>query len=95
MDRVICWSQAIHILVPRSRAGEDDLSRNTNHAHIAKGSSENWYCFGWSPEEHDNRAHCRCSKVANAVRKPRKKVEDDILMGGEDIAKVCAVEDVL
>ena len=46
-------------------------------------------------EEEDDGDDDGGAKVSNAVGEPGEDVENDVLVSGEDVAEVCAVEDVL
>jgi hypothetical protein len=94
LHRVVGRSKAVHVLVPRRRAGEEELDHNTGQVHVTKSSCKGGSGSGRAEEEHQTRADEGSTKVGDTVRQPGEDIEDDGLVSREDVAQVCAVEDV-
>lgn len=86
--------ESVFVLIPWRRAGEDELNGDTEDAHPAKGTRENWRGSRCGEDEDDERAHSGCSKVDDAVGKPSQDIQNRVLVGGEDVGKVGAVQNV-
>lgn len=95
MHGVVCWSQTVLVFVPWRRAGKEELDNDSSQIHVAKSSCKYWRGTRRSEEEHESRADERSSKVGDSIRQPGKDIQSDGLVGGKDVAQVCAVQDVL
>lgn len=93
-DGVVCGCQAINVLVPWWRAGEDDLDQDSGDVHVSKGAGPDGEGAGRAPDEHAGADDDGRDVVYDAVGDPSEEVEDGVLVGGQDVAEVCAVEDV-
>jgi hypothetical protein len=94
-DTVVGGGQTIRILVPGGRAGEDDLDQNSCDVHVAKGARPDGEGARGGPDEHASANNDRRHIVYDSVGQPGEDVEDCVLVRGEDVAEVGAVEDVL
>lgn len=92
---VYCGNKAVLALVPRRRAGEEKLNRNTSNAHPSKGASEDGSRAWRGENEHDERADERSGEVDNSVRQPSKNIENRVLVGRQNVGKVGSVQNVL
>lgn len=95
MHGIICWRKTIHIFVPRRGTGEYQLNRHTDNIEISKCPRIGWY-YPRRPEyEHHSRPDKWSSEVQDSIWKPCEQIKDPVLMRGEDIAEIGAVEYVL
>lgn len=95
LHRVVGRSEAVHVLVPRRRAGEEELDHNTSQVHVTKSSCKSGSGSGRAEQEHEARADEGGTEMGDAIRQPGEDIEDDGLVSREDVAQVCTVEDVL
>jgi hypothetical protein len=91
---VVGRSKAVHILIPGRRAGEEELDHNTGQVHVTESSCKSRSGSGRAEEEHETRADEGSTEMGDTVRQPGEDIEDDSLVSREDVAQVCAVEDV-
>lgn len=94
MHRVVCGSEAVHVLVPRRRAGEDELNHDAGQVHVSKSSCKGGGGSGRAEEEHETGADKGGAEVGDSVGQPGEDVEGNSLVGREDVAQVCAIKDV-
>lgn len=92
---VVSRRQTVHVLIPRRSAREAELNANANDVHPSECASKGGSGSGRTEDEHQTRADERRAEVGDAVRQPSQHVEKGALVGGEDVAQVRAVEDVL
>ena len=95
LDRVVCGSQAVSVLVPGRRAWEEELNGNCGHTDVTESAREEGNCAGRAEDEHNQRANERSTVVAETIRDPSQHVEHNVLVGRENVADVGTVEDVL
>ena len=72
--RVVGGREAIQILVPRRRAGENQLDANTCDVEIPKGARIDGDGARSREDKHDGGPDHRPAKVQEAVRDPRQDV---------------------
>jgi hypothetical protein len=94
LHRVVGGSETVHVLIPRRRAGEEELDHDTGQVHVTKGSCKRGSGSRRAEEEHEARADKGSTEMGDTVRQPGEDIEGDGLVGREDVAQVCAVEDV-
>lgn len=94
MHGVVGRSKTVHVLVPWGRAGENQLDHDTGQVHVAKGSCKSGSSSRRTEKEHETRADKGSTEMGDAVRQPGEDIENDGLVGGQNVAQVCAVEDV-
>jgi hypothetical protein len=82
------------ILVPGCRAGKEDLDDDTCEIDVAEGAAVDGQGAGGGEDEEDDCCDGGAAEVHDAVGEPGEDVEDDVLVGGEDVGEVGAVEDV-
>lgn len=92
---VVCWCKAMQVLVPWWRAREGGLDCDADQVHEAEGAGEDWECARCGKEEDGDGAEGWAGVVDYAVWDPSQNVEEDVLVLGEDVGQVGAVEDVL
>ena len=68
--------EAVLHLIPRGRAGEEQLDGDTENTHPTKGASPDWGSARGSKDEHNQSADDRSAKVAQAVGDPCENIED-------------------
>ena len=73
---------------------EAQLSSDTESVHISEGSRIDWQGTRTTENEHHGCSDERGDKMKDAVRDPGQHIEKSILVSGEDIAQICAIEDV-
>lgn len=94
-DGVVGRSQTICVLVPWGRAGKDGLDQHSRDVHVAESACPGW-CSTWgSPDKHAAADNDRRHIVDNTIWQPGEEIKDYVLVCGEDVAQVRAVEDVL
>ena len=94
-DGVVGGCQSVRVLVPGRRAGEDDLDYDGRHVHVAESAGPDGGGAGRAPDEHASGDDDGRDVVNDAVGDPGQQVQDDVLVGGHDVAQVGAIEDVL
>lgn len=82
------------ILVPGCRAGEQDLDDDAGEVDVAEGAAVDGQGAGGGEDKEDDCGDGGAAKVHDAVGEPGEDVEDDVLLCGEDVGEVRAVEDV-
>lgn len=95
LHAVVSWLQAVGLLVPGRRAGEDQLDGDGEHAHVAESTGKHGGGAGGGKEEEDGAADGGQRKVADSIGEPGKQVEDGVAVGRENVGQVGSVEDVL
>lgn len=65
---IICWSQAIHVFIPRRGAREENLYHHPDQIDIAEAAGEDRDGGRRCKEEHEDRADERAAEVDDAVR---------------------------
>lgn len=95
VDRVVGRSQSVGVLVPRWRAGEDELNENGCDVHVTESAGESRKRARRTPDEHASADNNWGHVVDESVGEPRKHIEHSVLIRRDDIAKVGAVKDVL
>ncbi|KFY70695.1 hypothetical protein V499_08994, partial [Pseudogymnoascus sp. VKM F-103] len=91
---VIRRRETMAILVPGRRAGEEDLDDDTREVDVAEGAAVDGQGAGGGKDEEDECCHGGAAEVHDAVGEPGEDVEDDVLVCGEDVGEIGAVEDV-
>lgn len=91
---IVCWCQTVLVLVPRSGTRERGLDGDADEVHDAERAGEDWNGARSREEEHGEGADGWPAKVDDAVWEPRQHVEDGVLVCGEDVGEVGAVENV-
>jgi hypothetical protein len=94
LHRVVGRSETVHVLIPGRRAGEEELDHDTSQVHVTESSCKGGSGSGRAEEEHETRADKGSTEMGDAVRQPCEDIESDGLVSREDVAQVCAVEDV-
>lgn len=94
-DAVVGGGQSVCVLVPGGRAGEDHLDQNSCDVHVAKSARPDGEGARRRPDEHACADNDRRYIVYDTVGQPGEDVQDCVLVRGEDVAEVGAVEDVL
>lgn len=85
LHRVVCWSQPVHVLVPRRGTREQDLGNNSDQVQVSEREAEDGDC-GWrSVDKHDCGANKGSSEMTQAIREPGQQIESGAFMGGQDI----------
>lgn len=92
---IVCWCKTVQVLVPWRRAREGSLNSNTDQVHEAEGAGKDWKGARCRKEEDDDGADCWAAVVDDSVWNPGENIQEDMLVLGEDIGEVGAVEDVL
>lgn len=87
-------NQAIFVLIPGWRAGEHELNGDTEDAHPAKGARKDVDSARSGKDEEDEGADGRGGKVDDAIREPGENVENRMLVGGQDVGQIGAVQDI-
>lgn len=95
LHAVVSRLQAVRLLVPWRRAGENQLDSDGEHAHVAKGPSKDGGAAGRGKKEEDSAADGREGKVADSIREPGEQIEDRVAVGRENVGQVGSVENVL
>jgi hypothetical protein len=93
-DAVVCGSQTVHVFIPRRTAGEDELYADSGNVHPAKGSHEGGRAARRSKDEEDCRDDSGSGEVRDAIWEPGQNIQDYVLVGGQDVAEIGAIEDV-
>lgn len=91
---VIRGRETVAILVPRRGAGEQDLDDDAGEVDVAEGAAVDGQGAGGGEDEEDDCGDGGAAKVHDAVGEPGEHVEHDVLVRGEDVGEVRAVEDV-
>ena len=94
VNRVIGGREAVGVLVPRWRAGEDHLDKDGCDVHVTERAGEGRKCARRPPDEHASADNNRGHVVDESVGEPREHVKNSVLVCRDDIAEVCAVKDV-
>ena len=94
LHRIVGGSEPVKVLVPRRRAGEQQLDRHREHADVSKRPGEERRCAGRTKDEHDQGADEGGSVVAEAVGNPGQDVKRRVLMSRQDVADIGTIEDV-
>lgn len=94
LHRVVCRGQAVQILIPRGRAREHQLDRDSQHANVAEGAGEQGSGARGTEDEENRRDDKWSTVMAQAVGDPRQNVQGHVLVGGKDVADVGTVQDV-
>jgi hypothetical protein len=94
LHRVVGGSETVHVLIPGRRAREEELDHNTSQVHVTESSCKSRGGSGRAEEEHETGADKGSTEMGDTVRQPGEDIEDDSLVSREDVAQVCAVEDV-
>ena len=92
---VSCRRKPMLVLVPRRGTREQELDGNTSDIHPTKGLGERRAAAGSAENEEDTHDHSRESEVEDTIGNPREEIEDRVRVGGENVGKVCSIEDVL
>ena len=82
---VVCWSQTVHVLVPRRGTREQDLGNNSDQVQVSETEAEYGDGGGRSVDKHDCGDDKGSSKVTQAIRKPGQQIKSGAFMGGQDI----------
>lgn len=94
LHRVVCWGQSIEVLIPRRRAGEQQLNGDSSHADVSKGPGENGNEPRRTEDKHDQRADKGGAIVTQSIRNPGQNIEHHILVSRQNVTNVGAVKDV-
>lgn len=94
-NRVVGRCEAVGVLVPGRRAGEDDLDDDGGHVHVAESACPGGGSARRAPNKHASANNDGRNVVDHAVGDPSQDIQDSVLVGGHDVAEVGAVEDVL
>jgi hypothetical protein len=94
-DGVVGRCQAVCVLVPWRRAGKDGLDQHSRDIHVAESACPRWCSARRSPDEHAAADNDRRHIVDNSVWQPGEEIKDYVLVRGENVAQVGAVEYVL
>lgn len=71
------------------------MNQNTRNVHEAKCASEGWSGSWCSENEHDGGTDEWGPKMSDSVRKPGKDIQSCVLVLGQDIGQIGAVQDIL
>ncbi|KFY27195.1 hypothetical protein V493_03659, partial [Pseudogymnoascus sp. VKM F-4281 (FW-2241)] len=89
---VVCGREAVAVLVPGGRAGEEDLDDDAGEVYVAEGAAVDGEGAGGGEDEEDYAGDGGAAEMNDAVGEPGEDVEDDVLVCGEDVGEVRAVE---
>lgn len=95
MDLVVCWCEAVQVLIPWSRTRNQNLRGNSDDVHIAESSCKDWRAFWRREEEYQAGHHERSAEMAEAIWNPCNQVERSALVRRKYIAQVRTEQDVL
>lgn len=87
-------NQTVFILIPGRRAGKHELNSDAENAHPAKAARKDVDGTRSGKDEEDEGANGGGAKVHDAVGQPGENVEDGVLVGGQNVGQVGAVQDV-
>lgn len=87
--------QTVRALIPRRRAGKDQLCRDADQREVPEAASKDGRRARCREEEEGGRGHDGEDKVAKAIGNPSHQVQNRVVVCGEDVGQVCTVEDVL
>jgi len=94
-NAVVGRRQSVRVLIPRWGAWEDDLNQHSRDVHVAESACPDGQGARRTPNEHACADNNGRDIVYDSVRQPGKDVENGVLVSGQDVAQVGAVEDVL
>lgn len=82
------------LLIPWWGAREQYSNRNSDHAHIAKGTGKYRGRAGSGEEEQGGAADGGKGEMANTIRDPCENVKNWVGVCGEDVGNVRSIEDI-
>lgn len=82
---VVRGRETVAVLVPGCRAGEEDLDDDTGEVDVAEGAAVDGEGAGGGEDEEDDSCDGGAAEVHDAIGEPGEDVEDDVLVGGEDV----------
>ncbi len=88
------WFKAVCLFVPRWSAGKCQLDEYTQYAHVPerprKRGSRSWR----GEEEQRSADHSWKGEVPETIRNPRQDIKNGVVVCGEDVGEVGAVQNV-